>query len=270
MSSEYRFPLERTNDRSLPPEYVGPVDVWDIDKTYLESEFERLLDLVGTALQRAVDRRTRPGVGELLRALRGGPNPEDPHHARAPLYFVSASPPQLRRILEGKMLLDGVEWDGITFKDHMGLVRARRFREVRRHVAYKLTALLEYRREWPAGAREWLYGDDAESDALIYSLYADIRAGQLAGEALDAALEKAFVGAEDRTRIGALALDTGVNDSVEAIYIFKVARTPKLDLAGFPRVIPVADAVDCAARLAARGRIAPAAIAAVERAARGG
>ena len=43
----------------------------------------------------------------------------------------------------------------------LSLVRARRFREVRRHVAYKLTALLAYRLEWPPGAREWLAGDDA-------------------------------------------------------------------------------------------------------------
>ncbi len=267
----YRFPLERTNDRELPPDYGGPIDVWDIDKTYLESRFEKWTDLVGAALERAIDKRTRPGVAPLLSALRRGPEPADPWRLRAPLYFVSASPPQLRRVLERKMLIDGVEYDGISFKDHFALVRAGRLKEVRRHVAYKLTALLEYRLEWPPGAREWLYGDDAESDALIYSLYADIRAGRMKGAKLETALAKEKVQAEDRKRIAALAEQAAgrTASEVAGIYVFRVATAPKLDLADFPLVTAVADAAECAFHLASRGRIAPEAIPEIERGVKG-
>ena len=44
MSDVYVYPHSRTNDRVLAADYAGPVDVWDIDKTYLESEFERFRD----------------------------------------------------------------------------------------------------------------------------------------------------------------------------------------------------------------------------------
>lgn len=269
-TSDYRFPMARVNNRVLPPEYSGPIDVCDIDKTYLESEFENWKDLVGTALDRAMDRRTRPGMGALLRALRGGPTPQDPRHWRAPLYFVSATPPQLRGVIEGKMLRDAVEWDGISYKDHFALVRAGRFREVRRHAGYKLTALLEFRAEWPAGGREFFYGDDAEGDALIYSLYADIRSGALEGGKLELALARAFVATPDVKRIRELAdrLRDHRAAPVDSIYIFRVAKAPKLDLAQFPLVTPVADARDCAERLLAKGRIAPEAIEAIARAER--
>jgi hypothetical protein len=270
--SSYRYPHVRTNNRPLPPGYCGPVDIWDIDKTYLESEFDRLRDIVRTAFETAIDKRARPGVVPLLRALRRGPVPGAP---RAPLYFVSASPPELRTVLEKKMLLDAIEWDGIAFKDYRGLLRARRWREFRRHVPYKLTALFEYRAEWPAGAREWLYGDDAETDPVIYTIYAEIRDGTLSGEALDRELVKIQVGEDDRRAIARLAARAqeaappGRSGSVEAIYIFRVAKAPPFDLAAFPRVTPVADALELARDLARRGRIAPADVEEVERAMRG-
>ncbi len=256
----YRYPLARTNDRPLPPDFCGPIDVWDIDKTYLETEFERWRDLVRTAFETAIDKRARPGIVPLLRALRRGPVPGAP---RTPLYFVSASPPELRTVLQGKMLLDGVEWDGMAFKDYRSLLRARRWRELRRHVPYKLTALLEYRAEWPPGAREWLYGDDAETDPLVYSLYAEIRAGALSGDSLEEALARAEVGARDRRAIRDLAARAqevappppGGAGSVEAIYIFRVAANPPFDATAFARITPVADAADLARRLLARGRI---------------
>jgi len=257
------YPLERTNDRVLPSGYDGPVDVWDIDKTYLRSEFESVTDLLKGALLTAIDREPMPGTVPLLRALRrrgaGG--------LRAPLYFVSASPPELRRTIEKRMLLDGVEFDGIAFKDYRALIRARRWRQLRNHMAYKLAALLSYRADWPDGAREWLFGDDAESDALIYATYADVRAGKLRGLALDRALRDAGVSEKDRVRLLRAAAALPARDSVEAAYIFRVAARPKLDVASFaPRVTPVRDALEAAEDLARRGRLAAEDVAEVARA----
>jgi hypothetical protein len=257
----YRFPLYRDQGRELPVAYGGPLDVWDIDQTYLDTRFRRIRDLIATALESADQKRARPGVVPLLRALRrGAPAPEAPHPA--PLYFISASPPQMRAVLEEKMRIDGIDWDGITLKDHLGLLAARRLREIRRHIAYKLTALLLYRAEWPTGAREWLYGDDGETDALIYSLYADIRSGALGGKTLDRRLEELRVSEPDRKAIDALAVRANVaapppeGGSVEAIYIFRTRGNGGPDLRDLPRVRVVQDAAELARELYRLGRIA--------------
>ena len=54
-----------------------------------------------------------------------------------------------------------------------------RWRSLREHLGYKLGELLESRKTGPAARREVLFGDDWESDPLIYSMYADILAGRL-------------------------------------------------------------------------------------------
>ncbi len=239
------------------------IDVWDIDQTYLDTRFRRLRDLIVTAFESAEQKRARPGVVPLLKALRRGPAPApgEPPRPPTPLFFISASPPQLRAVLEEKMRLDGLQWNGISLKDHLALLAARRVRELRRHVAYKLTALLRYRIEWPPGAREWLYGDDGETDAVIYATYRLIRAGELRGEALARRLEALRVAAVDREAIVALAerADTvsppPPGGSVEAIYIFRTTPHSGPDLSGLPGIEVVRDAAELARKLHARGRI---------------
>ena len=51
------------------------------------------------------------------------------------------------------MTIDGVEFDGITFKDQLALAKQRNFAAIRKQVGYKLTALLLYRAEVPNAAR---------------------------------------------------------------------------------------------------------------------
>jgi len=48
-----------------------------------------------------------------------------------------------------------------------------------KHIAYKPCALLHQRSRLPEGAAEILIGDDTETDALAYSLYADVIAGRI-------------------------------------------------------------------------------------------
>ena len=108
------YPLCEIDNRSLPPDYAGPVFIWDVDKTYLSTHFSSLQGLVRIPVEFPIDKRAIPGMPELVRGLRKG---RGAGVACAPLYFITASPPQLRSALENKMLLDGVEFDGITFKD---------------------------------------------------------------------------------------------------------------------------------------------------------
>lgn len=173
--------LERSNDRDLPADYEGEVLVWDIDKTYLETDFGSLRGLARIPFELALDKRTVPGAVPLLRALRHGPGAKS---ALLPLFFVSGSPTQLRGVIERRMTLDGVDFDGITFKDQLGLLKAGRPRCIKSQLGYKLVALLLYRREVPGAASWYLFGDDAESDAKVFRLFGEVCSGEVRGEAL--------------------------------------------------------------------------------------
>jgi len=235
------YPLAVFDERALPEGYDGPVLVWDIDRTYLATRFSSLTHLLRIPFEFAVDKSAIPGMPEVLRALRRGPGPR---FAAAPIYFVSASPPELRTVVERKMLLDGVESDGITFKDWRATLRALRPGRLREQVGFKLCALLESRRR-RAAARELLFGDDTEKDALAYWLYARLASGELRGGDAESALEAAGVGAEDRACV--LGMRAELPDAlgpVERAFIYLDRKTPPGHFEPFaPLVVPVRDAL---------------------------
>ena len=84
------YPLDRTNNRELEPDYSGPVAICDIDKTYLATKLESLRALLAIPFELAVDKRAIPGMAAVLREIRRGPGARS---RLTPLYFVSASPP---------------------------------------------------------------------------------------------------------------------------------------------------------------------------------
>ncbi len=117
------------------------------------------------------------------------------------------------------MLLDAVHFDGITFKDQLGLLLARRLKDVKGQIGYKLQALLHYRRELPGGARWLCFGDDVESDAEVFTHFGAVCAG-LRGDALERSLLDAEVHPDDRRAIHALCEDLPITeDPVERIFI---------------------------------------------------
>jgi hypothetical protein len=139
---------------------------WDLDKTYLRTEFDTLRDLVRTAFEPAKQKQTVPGAAALLREVRA----TEP----AGIYILSGSPEQMRKVLEAKLRLDGVKWDSFTLKPSLRNLLRGRFRFLRDQVGYKLASLLTSRIQMEPDTDEVLFGDDAEADAFIYSLYADI------------------------------------------------------------------------------------------------
>ena len=148
---------------------------WDLDKTYLRTEFDTVRDLVRTAFERADEKRTNPGAATLLREMA---------RAGVSIHILSGSPEQMRRRLEDKLRLDGIVWDSFILKPNLQNVLRLRFRAVKDQLGYKLPALLRARTAvGDSDARETLFGDDAEADAFVYALYADIMAGR-AGEEL--------------------------------------------------------------------------------------
>jgi hypothetical protein len=223
LSQESVFPLNRSDQRTLDPEFSGVIYTWDIDKTYLDTEFHSLSELLLTAVEFAVDKRAIAGTVPLLRGIRRGPTASS---RLTPLYFVSASPPQLRGVLERKMLLDGVDSDGVTLKDQLALAMRGRFRQIKEQAGYKLTALLLNRRAHPPRAHEILFGDDSESDAFVYSTYARILAGQLRGPDLVSALVARGVTPDGAAHVASLAHDLPVADAVRRIFIHLAVGKP--------------------------------------------
>jgi len=184
---------------------------WDLDKTYLRTEFDTLRDILRTAFEPATRKRAFPGASTLLREIRA----TDP----AAIFILSGSPEQMRSVLEAKLRLDGIRWDGFTLKPSLrNLVRGK-FRFLRDQLSYKLTALLRSRTNVSPETEEILFGDDAEGDAFIYSLYADIAAGRVSQELLMQVAEAADVYPEDIPEIVRIAARVPRGDTVRRIFI---------------------------------------------------
>jgi len=197
---------------------------WDLDKTYLRTQFESLRQMVKIPFEAGSDKVHLPGVPQLIHALR---RCAVARAQRPFVFFLSASPPQIGSAIREKLDLDGIEYDGIIFKDQLrNLVRGR-WRSLREHLGYKLGELLESRRIGPAASREVLFGDDWESDPLIYSMYADILAGRLTAEATESLLRTLEVerGAIARVTRAVEALEEH-SEVVLRIYINLEKRTP--------------------------------------------
>jgi hypothetical protein len=213
----YRYPLFRRNDRLLASDWSGWQYVWDIDNTYLITEWRSLRDLLRIRFEAALDKRPVPGAVPLLKGLQRGRAEEEPRPA---VHFVSASPHTMREVLEQRMLIDGVVHDGIAFRDWS------RLRYLRDVFGYKLAALLLLRLESPSGAREVLFGDDHEHDPYVYSLYAKVCAGELRGEELRSRLRQQNVRRRAATYITALASELPHHDPVDWIFIRRLKKAP--------------------------------------------
>lgn len=246
--------IDRVNHRALPAGFRGDVYIWDVDKTYLDTQFDSLKGLMRIPFEGAIDKRAFPGTAQLLKELRRGPGKQP---IEAPLYFISASPPKLRAVLERKMLIDGVEFDGLTLKDPVQNVRRGGLRALKAQLAYKLVGLLLHRLDFPAGAHETLFGDDVESDALIYALYADVVAGRIRGAELLRILQRHRTEYQLAEWIVSFADRIPVARSVQRIFIHLAYGSDPERFAPFgPTVVPVRDSLQPAVLLEAHGKIA--------------
>jgi hypothetical protein len=243
--------IDQTNDRRLPADYRGPVLVWDIDKTYLDTHFSTWRGLMRIPFEWAVDKVALPGAVPLLRSLRRG---ADAQSVLTPLYFISGSPKSMRRVVESKMQLDGVDFDGLTFKDQWGLLKAGRPADLLRQHGYKLQALLRYDHSLPVGSRYLLFGDDVEADEFIFQLFGRVVSG-LRGLELEGLLRGLSVPRPDVKAILRLTESMPVrSDPVEGIFILQHrSRHPDPG----PAVVRAPTFAPIAASLVERGLISP-------------
>ncbi len=218
------------------PTTIRHIYRWDLDKTYLRTEFETIRGLVRAALQKPEEKVNVPGVVELLEELSRPTDDGDVY-----LTFISGSPTQMRAKLERKFEIDGIEPDVFILKPTLKNLLKGRFRAVRGQVGYKLDTLLRVREEGPE-APETLFGDDAEQDAFIYSLYADMAAGKIDRDLLFEILDEAGVYSRTRASILEQAARMRVDDNVGRVFIHLDYNTaPGRFWVYGPRVVPISN-----------------------------
>ena len=83
-----------------------------------------------------------------------------------------------KRVLE-KLNIDGIKPYGIFCKDNLKNLKPGRLHRLTQQVGYKLQALMQLRTSLSINTKQVLWGDDSESDAVIYSLYSDICARRM-------------------------------------------------------------------------------------------
>lgn len=174
------------------------VQRWDLDKTYLDTDTESLRGLLRIPFERAKHKRALPGVAALVKELRRS---SAERGATTSVNFVTASPPQIGRAIREKLFFDGIEIDEIRFKNQIQHLMRGRFDALREHVGFKLAELLQSARAGRRDGQELLFGDDWESDPLIYSLYADTIEGRLPWARLEGLLQQVGVPDGDYRRM---------------------------------------------------------------------
>ncbi len=232
MMAEWRSRAEITSDVVLFRYVTDPVEretaevyVWDLDKTYLDTAFESLGGLWRTVREKAFQKRNIPGTGTLVRALRDFWQEQQKGGKDFPIYFITASPPQLENKIHDKLAYDGIYPFGLFCKDNLQNVRPGRLWRLTQQVGYKLQALLQLRLHLADDVRQILWGDDSEADAVIYSLYSDLCARRLEERDARQILKHFKVIGQQVDTILLLLEDIPKQDPVEKIYINLAADT---------------------------------------------
>lgn len=194
------------------------VFLWDIDKTYLDSTIDSLSGLLTTIVEKAFNKKNIPATNILLQNLYSY-RQKTRGLQLFPIYFISASPPQMEERISEKFAIDNIRPFGCFYKDNLSNLRPSRFWRLRRQVGYKLQALMQLRTRLAEDVKQICWGDDSETDAVIYNLYSDICARRIGSQEVRTILEKFWVTSEQIDTILDLQGAVPIHDPVEKIYI---------------------------------------------------
>ncbi len=147
--------------------------VWDLDKTYLDTSWHTPSELIRTIFEKSFQKRNVPGTAILVASVKENWMVQhgDEHF---PLFFITASPPQMEVKIKEKLEIDEIVPEGIFFKDNLRNLHPSRWRRLTQQVGFKVQALMQLRCKFSNEITQVLWGDDSETDATIYSLYSDI------------------------------------------------------------------------------------------------
>lgn len=194
------------------------VYIWDLDKTYLDTTTDSLRSLVRTVFEKAFTKKNVPGTQSLIRSL-GRYRKKNFQEEDLPIFFVSASPPQMESKIYEKFLLDKIKPVGMFYKDNLRNLAPKRILFLKKQVGYKVQSLLQLRTRLSSDVRMLCFGDDSESDANIYNLFSDICARRHTENQLIEILDDFGVTHAQIDEILRLQSLIPVQDPVEKIYI---------------------------------------------------
>jgi len=145
--------------------------LWDLDKTYLDTKFETVKGLFRTIFEKGFEKKNIPGTSELVSSIKKFNSKKSESF---PLFFITASPPQLEAKIKEKLILDRIKPAGIFCKDNIQNLHPKKLWRLKKQIGFKLHALMLLRTKLSENVQQFLWGDDSEADAIIYSLYSDI------------------------------------------------------------------------------------------------
>ena len=234
---------------------VEEVYVWDLDKTYLDTAIESVAQLLVTVVGRAINKKNIPGTKTLLKSLHADYSKRRGQN-RFPIYFITASPPQMEERISEKFSFDGLRPFGAFYKDNLRNLAPSRFWRLRKQIGYKVQSLLQLRTRLGPSVRQVCWGDDSESDAIIYNLYSDICARRVGTQDIRAMLKSLGVTNEQVDTILMLQSQIPEQDPVEKIYINLAADTdPDYYLKFGRRTVPTYNTFQVALDLFQDGRL---------------
>jgi hypothetical protein len=228
---------------------------WSLDRTYLHSSVETLQAI----WLRAADPSSRSGgvsgAAGLLRELGRGP---------ARVHLLSNGPAQLRWALEERLRQDRVRWDRLSLEPSLTRSLTARIRAVSDRVGRQLATLLEARVEDQTLGDdaellpEMLLGDDTDSDAFLYSLYADVLSGRVDRSLLRKVLRRARVSGEVEERCLESLSRLRHGAVVERILVHLDQPRPPSDFDAYgSRMVPVYNLLQAAFVLGEERRLSP-------------
>lgn len=194
------------------------VYLWDLDKTYLDTSWGSLKELWRTALEKAFQKRNVPGTASLVTALKVSWL-EEKGRVHFPLFFITASPPQMEPRIRQKWELDDIMPLASFFKDNLKNLKPSRFWMLTHQLGFKLQALMQLRLSLHDEVTQVLWGDDSEADAVIYSLYSDICARRRTEAEFRRILKDLRVTGEQLEKIFEIQNVIPYHDPVDKIYI---------------------------------------------------
>lgn len=212
--------------------------VWDIDKTYLDTSWASLTDLLRLMIEKPLSKKNVPGTDTLIKMLIEEWQ-EKSGNRNFPLYFITASPPQMESRISEKLAFDGILPFGCFYKDNLHNLKPSRLWRLTKQVGYKVQALLQLRILLGSKVSQVLWGDDSESDVVIYNIYSDICARRREGAELRRLLGFFSVTPEQMDLILNLQSQIPVEDPVKKIYINLASDTdPEYYLKFGRRTVP--------------------------------
>lgn len=194
------------------------VYIWDLDKTYLDTSIDSLGGLFRTIFEKSLTKKNVPGASELLKSI-AATRKKHFTESEFPLFFVSASPPQMESKIYEKFTLDGISPLGMFYKDNLKNLTPSRLLFLKKQIGYKLQALMQLRCHLNPDVRMICFGDDSESDAIIYNLFSDVCAHRYTPTVLESLLEDLGVTNAQIDEILKLQSLVPIQDPVEKIYI---------------------------------------------------